>query len=152
MSKASLFTIGYEQARPDAVLEELKRARIELLIDTRAVRRPGGRAFPNASLPPHSMRTASPICICRSSARRQRVGRRRARGDLDKLWRIYDKHLKTPDAKEAMDELIALVKSGRRLCLLCYERDPAECHRSRIAEVVHERTGTRAEDLVPALF
>lgn len=39
-----LFTIGYEQAKPAAVLDELRRARIELLIDTRAVaasRRPG---------------------------------------------------------------------------------------------------------------
>jgi uncharacterized protein (DUF488 family) len=39
-----LFTIGYELALPDAVLGELKRAQIELLVDTRAVaasRRPG---------------------------------------------------------------------------------------------------------------
>jgi uncharacterized protein (DUF488 family) len=39
-----LFTIGYEQAKPDAVLTELKRAKVDLLVDTRAVaasRRPG---------------------------------------------------------------------------------------------------------------
>jgi hypothetical protein len=39
-----LFTIGYEQAKPAAVLDELKRAKIELLVDTRAAaasRRPG---------------------------------------------------------------------------------------------------------------
>jgi uncharacterized protein (DUF488 family) len=39
-----LFTIGYEQAKPAAVLDELKREKIELLVDTRAVaasRRPG---------------------------------------------------------------------------------------------------------------
>jgi uncharacterized protein (DUF488 family) len=39
-----LFTIGYEQAKLAAVLNELKRAKIELLVDTRAVaasRRPG---------------------------------------------------------------------------------------------------------------
>ncbi len=40
----TLFTIGYEQAKPDAVLGELKRAKVKLLVDTRAVaasRRPG---------------------------------------------------------------------------------------------------------------
>jgi uncharacterized protein (DUF488 family) len=40
----SLFTIGYERAKPAAMLDELKRAKIELLVDTRAVaasRRPG---------------------------------------------------------------------------------------------------------------
>ena len=40
----TLFTIGYQQAKPDAVLGELKRAKIALLVDIRAVaasRRPG---------------------------------------------------------------------------------------------------------------
>src|SRR6185437_12187595 len=40
----ALFTIGYEQAKPAAVLGELKCAKVDLLIDTRAVaasRRPG---------------------------------------------------------------------------------------------------------------
>jgi Domain of unknown function DUF488 len=40
----TLFTIGYQQAKPDAVLGELKRAKIDLLVDIRAVaasRRPG---------------------------------------------------------------------------------------------------------------
>ena len=32
-----LFTIGYEKAKSAAVIDELRRARIELLIDTRAV-------------------------------------------------------------------------------------------------------------------
>ena len=39
-----LFTIGYEQAKPAAVLGELERAKIKLVVDTRAVaasRRPG---------------------------------------------------------------------------------------------------------------
>jgi len=32
-----LFTIGYEQAKSDAVIGELKRARVGLVVDTRAV-------------------------------------------------------------------------------------------------------------------
>ena len=39
-----LFTIGYEQVKPAAVLRELKSAKVDLLVDTRAVtasRRPG---------------------------------------------------------------------------------------------------------------
>jgi hypothetical protein len=40
----ALFTIGYEQAKPASVLGELRRAKIDFLVDTRAVaasRRPG---------------------------------------------------------------------------------------------------------------
>jgi hypothetical protein len=51
-----------------------------------------------------------------------------------------------------MDELVAIVRSGQRVCLLCYERDKDCCHRSRIAEVVRERTGAKVVDLVPVLF
>ena len=80
-------------------------------------------------------------------------GRQAARaGKLDTLWRIYAKHLQTPEAIEAMDELIAIVKSGQAVCLLCYERDKDCCHRSRIAEIVNERTGAEVVDLAPQLF
>ena len=147
-----LFTIGYEQATPDAVLNELKRAKIKLLVDTRAVaasRRPGfSKRQLAASLDErgiaylHLQKLGTPA-----------EGRQAARaGDLKTLWRIYAKHLKTPQAIEAMDELLALVKSGKQICLLCYERDPGHCHRSRIAEIVHERTGMSVTDLVPKLF
>jgi uncharacterized protein (DUF488 family) len=147
-----LFTIGYEQATPDAVLSELKRAKVKLLVDTRAVaasRRPGfSKRQLAASLDErgidylHLQKLGMPA-----------EGRQAARaGDLKTLWRIYAKHLKTPQAIEAMEELLALVKSEKSICLLCYERDPGHCHRSRIAEIVHERTGTPVTDLVPKQF
>jgi len=151
-AKPKLFTIGYEKAKPAAVLAELKRARVKLLVDTRAVaasRKPGfSKKQLAASLDEegiaylHLQKLGTPD-----------EGRQAARaGKLDTLWRIYAKHLKTPDAIEAMDELVSIVKSGQSVCLLCYERDKDCCHRTRIAEIVHERTGAPVVDLVPALF
>jgi uncharacterized protein (DUF488 family) len=148
----SLLTIGYEQALPNAVLGELKRSRVDLVVDTRAVaasRRPGfSKRQLAASLDElgiaylHLQKLGTPA-----------EGRQAARsGDFDTLWRIYDKHIKTPDAQNALDELIALLKSGKRVCLLCYERDPNECHRSRIAALVKKRTRVKVEDLIPPLF
>ena len=148
----ALFTIGYEQAKPDSVLGELRRAKVDLLVDTRAVaasRRPGfSKRQLAASLDDngiayiHLQKLGTPT-----------EGRAAARsGDLEKLWRIYDKHIKTPDAKAALDELIALIKSGKRVALLCYERDPNECHRSRIAAIVKKRMRIKVEDLIPPLF
>ena len=150
--KSKLFTIGYEKARPDAVMAELKRAKVKLLVDTRAVaasRRPGfSKRQLAASLDEegiaylHLQKLGTPS-----------EGREAARaGKLDTLWRIYARHLKTPEAVEAMEELVSIVKSGQPVCLLCYERDKDCCHRSRIAEIVHERTGANVVDLVPALF
>jgi uncharacterized protein (DUF488 family) len=144
-----LFTIGYEKATPAAVFDELKKARVSLLVDTRAVaasRKPGfSKRQLAASLDEigirylHLQKLGTPT-----------EGREAARkGDLKALWRIYNKHLKTPDAKEAMDELLALMTSNQRVCLLCFERDHETCHRSRIAEIVHEKTGVTVRNLVP---
>ena len=149
---AKLFTIGYEQAKPDAVMAELKRAKVKLLVDTRAVaasRKPGfskrqlaATLDENGIAYLHLQKLGTPD-----------DGRQAARaGKLDTLWRIYAKHLTTPDAIEAMDELISIVKSGQTVCLLCFERDKDCCHRSRIAEVVNERTGAEVVDLVPILL
>ena len=147
-----LFTIGYEKAKLAAVLGELKRAKIKLLVDTRAVaasRRPGfskrqlAAALDQAGIGYlHLQKLGTPA-----------EGRAAARsGDLDTLWRIYDQHIKTPPAQQALGELIALMRSGQRICLLCYERDPAECHRSRIAALVRKRTRAKIENLIPPLF
>jgi uncharacterized protein (DUF488 family) len=149
---AKLFTIGYEKSKPDALMAELKRAKVKLLVDTRAVaasRKPGfSKRQLAATLDEngigylHLQKLGTPD-----------EGRQAARaGKLDTLWRIYAKHLKTPEAIEAMEELIAIVKSGQSVCLLCYERDKDCCHRSRIAEIVNERTGASIVDLAPQLF
>ena len=95
------------------MLAELKRAKVKLLVDTRAVaasRRPGfSKRQLAASLDEegiaylHLQKLGTPD-----------EGRQAARaGKLDTLWRIYAKHLKTPEAIEAMDELVSIVKSGQ---------------------------------------
>ena len=80
-------------------------------------------------------------------------GRLAARaGQIETLLRIYDAHLATTQAREELDELTELVRSGRRVCLLCYERDPDHCHRKRIAALLHERIGVAVEHLFAAPF
>ena len=146
-----LFTIGYEQATPVAVLDELKRARVKLLVDVRAVaasRRPGfskrqlAAALDDAGIAYlHLQKLGTP-------AEGRQAGRA---GDLERLWRIYDKHIKTAEAQAALGELIAILRSGRRVCLLCYERDANACHRSRIAALVRRRTRATIDNLIAKL-
>ena len=147
-----MFTIGYEQAKPAAVLNELKRAKVDLLVDTRAVaasRRPG---FSKRQLAA-SLDEAGIAYIHLQKLGTPAEGRAAAKsGDLDTLWRIYDKHIKTREAQEALGELTSLIKSGKRVALLCYCRDPKACHRSRIVANVKKRTRVKVEDLIPPLF
>ncbi len=149
---ASLFTIGYEQAKLDAVLGALKRAKIGLLVDTRAVsasRRPGfSKRQLAASLDEKGIGYLHLRALGTPSEGREAAHS----GHLAEMFRIYEKHIKTPEAREQLNELAAIVRSGRRVCLLCYERDVAHCHRRRIAELVSERTGAKVEHLAAPLF
>ncbi|MEX0591025.1 MAG: DUF488 domain-containing protein [Xanthobacteraceae bacterium] len=142
-----LFTIGYEKAAQTDVLNALKQARVALLVDTRAVAASRRAGFSKRQLAA-GLDEAGIAYLHLQKLGTPAEGRAAARsGDLETLWRIYDKHIKTPDARTQLDELEALVRSSRRVCLLCYERNPDECHRKRIAELIHERTGRKIEHL-----
>jgi uncharacterized protein (DUF488 family) len=152
-SKAKpLATIGYEQAVQSRVIDELTRAKVDILVDVRAVaasRKPG---FSKNQLAAgldeqgisylHLQKLGTP-----------KDGRDAARsGNMDKLFAIYSKHLKTPEARTEMDELEALARSGKRLCLLCFERNPEACHRQWIAEEIEARTGMPVQHLAADLL
>jgi uncharacterized protein (DUF488 family) len=149
MPKAKkLFTIGYEQTPPKAVLDELARAGVKLLVDVRAVassRRPG---FSKSQLAAGLDERGIAYLHLRGLGT-PREGREAARsGKFDALHRIYAKHLKTPQAKEELDELSSLVLKSGPVCILCYERDHLHCHRQWIAEIIEERDGVKVENLV----
>jgi uncharacterized protein (DUF488 family) len=149
---STLFTIGYEQATPAAVLKELKRAKVTLLVDTRAVaasRRPG---FSKRQLAA-SLDEAGIDYIHLQKLGTPAEGRTAARaGDYKTLWKIYDKHIKKAEPQESLAELVGLIKSGKRVALLCYCRDPEACHRSRIVANVKKRARVTVKNLIPPLF
>ncbi|HET9717770.1 MAG TPA: DUF488 domain-containing protein [Pseudolabrys sp.] len=149
---ALLFTIGYEKAKPAAVLDELRRANIDLVVDTRAVAVSRRKGFSKRALA-NSLKGTAIDYVHLQKLGTPAEGRVAARsGDTDGLWRIYDRHIKTAEAKAALHELLKLIRSGRRIALLCYCRDPKACHRSRIVANVKKMLEVRVTDLVPPLF
>jgi uncharacterized protein (DUF488 family) len=142
-----LFTIGYEQTPSKAVLDELEQAGVKLLVDVRAVvssRRPG---FSKNQLAAGLDERGISYLHLRGLGT-PKEGRTAARsGKYDALHRIYAKHLKTPQARQDLDELSELVKRGGPVCLLCYERDHRHCHRQWIAEIIERRDGVAIENL-----
>jgi len=147
-----LFTIGYEQAKPASVLRELHEAKVDTLVDVRAVaasRRPGfSKRQLAASLDEegiaylHFQKLGTPA-----------DGRQAARaGDRDTLYKIYDAHIRKPEPQAELRELVDLVKSGKRIALLCYCRDPKFCHRWTICTHLEQRLPLKVDDLIPPLF
>lgn len=146
----TLFTIGYEQTPAKAVLDELAAAGVKLLVDVRAVassRRPG---FSKTQLAAGLDERGIGYVHLRGLGT-PKDGREAARsGRHDELKRIYDAHLTTPQAREQMDELSALVKKAGPVCLLCYERDHRHCHRQMIAEIIEDRDHVAIDNLMPS--
>jgi uncharacterized protein (DUF488 family) len=149
MAKAKkLFTIGYEQTPPKAVLDELEQAGVKLLVDVRAIassRRPG---FSKNQLAAGLDERGISYLHLRGLGT-PKSGREAARsGKFELLHRIYAAHLKTVQAKEELDELSSLVRKAGPVCILCYERDHQHCHRQWIAEIIGDRDGVKVENLV----
>lgn len=144
----TIFTIGYEQATQAAVIAALREARVEVLADIRYLplsRRPGfsknslRAAVEEAGIGYRHLRDLGTPADGRAAARR---------GDHAELSRIYSGQLELPEAMKQMAELRALAED-KRVCLLCYERDAAECHRALLFEALF--ADFRRVDLEPAL-
>ena len=144
-----LATIGYEGASVADFLDALRRAKIELLVDVRAVamsRRPG---FAKTALSAN-LRDAGIDYLHLRALGTPADGRAAARaGHHDTMRRIFLTHLATAGAQEALGTLAGLVTSDRRICILCFEADPAHCHRRLVATALQERLPLEIDDLFP---
>ncbi|HSQ96881.1 MAG TPA: DUF488 domain-containing protein [Croceibacterium sp.] len=134
---STIFTIGYEQATQGAVVAALREAGVEVLADIRYLplsRRPGfsksslRAAVEEAGIAYRHFRDLGTPAEGRAAARR---------GAHAELARIYAGQLELPEAMKQMAELRALAED-KRVCLLCYERAAAECHRALLFDALFE--------------
>jgi uncharacterized protein (DUF488 family) len=143
-----LRTIGYEAATQAAVIGALAAAGVAVLIDVRAVpssRRAGfSKRILAASLAEAGIDYVHLVALGTPKAGRQAV---RA-GHPEEMQTIYAAHLAEPAAQLQLAEALDIAKE-RPAALLCYEADPAHCHRRIVAERLCERFAFEVEDLKP---
>jgi len=138
-----IFSIGYEGAILGEFVAALRKAGIQRVIDVRALpnsRRPGfsksqlRNALHEERIEYVHLRALGTPADGRAAAR---AGRR------DDLERIYAGQLELPEAIAQGAQMLDLA-AEKPSALLCYERDPAGCHRTLLlraiapeSEVVH---------------
>ena len=139
-----IYTIGYEGTTMAEFVATLKAAGVEQIIDVRAVplsRRPGfSKNILAASLKEAGIGYAGLKALGTPKAGRDAA----KKGDVATLESVYDAQLGLPEAQiEAarMRELAA----ERPSALLCFERDPAHCHRTLL--LAAEGEGLEVVDL-----
>jgi len=138
-----IFTIGYEGATQAEFVAALQKAGVGRVIDVRALpnsRRPGfsktplRNALAEAGIDYVHLRALGTPAEGRAAARAGRIA---------DLARIYSGQLELPEAMAEGAQMLELARE-RPSALLCYEREPAACHRSLLlsavapnAEVIH---------------
>jgi Uncharacterized conserved protein len=126
-----LNTIGYQGADAASLICTLKQAGVECLVDVREnthSRKPGfSKNAISAALQAQGIRYVHQRGLGTPPAMRKAY---RANPDMEWFRQAYRGFLAT--RREDLQELAGLLPQGR-CCLLCFEADPAECHRSLIA-------------------
>ncbi len=132
--RKTLFTIGYEGLSPDRLHAALKAADVAVLADVRAVANSRKRGFSKGALKAGLVEAGLGYEHFRSLGT-PKSGREAARAhDAGLMRRIYcEEVLDTADGGLALNALADLA-AERPVCLLCFERDPARCHRRVLAE------------------
>jgi uncharacterized protein (DUF488 family) len=126
-----LFTIGYEGKALDDILGRLKADNIDLVVDVRALPLSRKRGFSKkafaAALKGVGIDYAHRIALGTPKPMRTRYKRDH---DFAALRIAFEEYL--GHQTHSLMELVELVR-GKRACLLCFEADPALCHRSLVA-------------------
>lgn len=141
-----IYTVGYEGTDIDRFVATLKTVGVHCLADVRAVPISRKKGFSKKKL---AWRLADEGIqyLHFQSLGDPKPGRDAARaGHYDLFRAIYDAHLDSDDAQASLRELM-VVAGEMSTCLLCFERDPATCHRSVIAEEMLRRRRFEVFDL-----
>ncbi|HET6183310.1 MAG TPA: DUF488 domain-containing protein [Acetobacteraceae bacterium] len=144
-----LMTIGYEGTTIEAVLDTLQAAGVKLLIDVRAVaasRKPG---FSKRQLAA-GLDARGIAYVHLQPLGTPKPGRDAVRaGHPERMEVIYAAHMKGDEPQAALAEAAQLARRTPS-CLLCFERDPAHCHRRLVAAMITAKTGQKVRDLFAA--
>lgn len=140
-----VFTIGYEGLSIEQVLSKLREARVETLLDVRYRAQSRKSGFSKTKLGDACQSSGISYRHDRELGTPPELMKRvRASGYDHDLHTEYRSYLagKTASLRVASKDVIS-----KLTCLLCYEADPTNCHRSIVAEELALLTGATIRHL-----
>ena len=133
----ALCTIGYEKASLEGFVAALQAAGVETLIDVRDVPWSQRPEFRRDALR-KSLLAAGIGYVHVRALGNPKEGREAAKaGDAESYRRHMAERLASTDGQKGLARVADLARKGP-VSLMCYERDPAHCHRSLVAEALAE--------------
>jgi uncharacterized protein (DUF488 family) len=136
----SFYTIGYEGSQVETFVATLHRAGVATLIDVRDLplsRKPG---FSKSALAAN-LEASGITYVHLKGLGDPKPGREAARaGEYAEFRRIFGRHMKTEFAQRDLARAAELVRE-QPCCLMCFEQDHCNCHRSIVADRLVRQTG-----------
>ena len=141
-----LATIGYERAELADFIATLQTSDVEILIDIRDRAQSRRKGFSKTALSV-ALEDAGIGYLHLRELGDPKEGREAARrGDFASFRKIYDDVISSPDGRDALDKIEALLGQSS-ICLMCYERDHHTCHRKIVSDRLETVTSLRARHL-----
>jgi uncharacterized protein (DUF488 family) len=141
-----LFTIGYEAKTQGQLIDELKRAGVEIVIDVRAIAASRRAGFSKTVLAASLAAEGIGYLHLRALGT-PKAGRDAARkGRIAEMHDIYEGQLAEPSAQLQLAQAVE-VAGGRKAALLCFEAKACGCHRAVVAQRMGERNSFEVVDL-----
>jgi|SRR5450830_280166 len=132
-----VFTIGYEGRTPDDLIERLRSADVQRVVDVRELPLSRRRGFSKTALAAALERAGIRYEHVRALGNPKPNRERYKAGDVEGGARVYRAHLHN-GSYPALAELADSVEA-ERICLLCVEESHERCHRAVIAGAIAER-------------
>lgn len=135
----TLFTSGYEGQTVNSFISRLTQKHIHALVDIRIKpfsRKPGFSKNMLSTLLKkagiqyyHFQELGTPEPLREFLAQE---------GDYDSFFKQYKAFL--PEFRDSLDDLVDIGKK-KKVCIMCFEKDPHFCHRKVVAELINEYSG-----------
>ena len=136
----NLYTIGYERLNPKQFITYLTHHGVDVVADIRKLPVSRKKGFSKTAL----KETLDDKRI--DYLNFQQLGAPKAlrdelyrSGDYDRFFKKYQENISDKD--DHLNSIHALVDRGKKVALLCFERDPKKCHRKVVAEEIQKLNG-----------
>lgn len=125
-----IFSIGYQQRSASEFLNLVNEAEVDIVIDVRETPWSYRREFAKKALLNQLDEIGIDYFHAKFAGNPKEI--RRAASNYTECLNVYKEHLySNPEIVNEFDKVIgSMVREGKNICLVCYERHPEDCHRN----------------------
>lgn len=144
-----VFTLGYEQRNISQFLKLLREMRVDVLIDVRETAWSHKPGFSKGALAKAMKRAGIDYQHVRSVGNPKWI--RSMADSHEECLSLYREYIEGVDGlvEGFLGFIAELVGQGLRVCLVCYERHPDDCHRGVLAGLLEKHGAACVEHIAP---